>query len=165
MEFHSSRKERLSKASKEVIKAYEKRNGGSFLKRNPQLKILIIDLILVILFGGVILPFLLNLNSRVKIENYKVETKAFVFEDKLLVSLNFIPNKRKNSKIIATEDIKVDILSEEEILIASKSGTFPEDSESFYISFKLDDKEKLDKIYINLTTLNYTKDYKVKIKR
>lgn len=164
MEYHSSREERLSTASSEVKKAYEKRNSSSFFKRNPQLKILLIDLILVCLFAGIILPFLLSLNSRVIIENYKIDTKAFIFEDKLLISLNFIPNKRKKSKILATEDLKVDILSQEGLLV-SKSDSFPTESESFYISFQLDDNEKLDYLYINITTLDYNKDYKVKVKR
>lgn len=167
MEFYSSREERISQASNTVKKAYEKRANKNFFKKNPHIKILLFDLIIVLLFAVVIIPLLMKITQRVRIEHYNVETKAFIFEDKLLITIKLISSSRKKNKSLATHDLKVDILKEDNNQeIVSKTVSFPNNpDELFYITFKLEDKDKLDKINIKLETVDYHRKYKLKIQR
>lgn len=166
MDFYSSREERLEQASTEVKKAYEKRGSKNFFKKNPQLKILFFDLLIICLFAAVIIPLFMKITQRVRIDHYNVESKALIFEDKLLITIKLESSNRKKNKSLATQQLKVDILNIDDVEIASKTVNFPEDQDKlFYITFKLDEGLDLDKININLATDNFHRDYTIKIQK
>lgn len=166
MEFYSSREERVSQASSTVKKAYEKRANKNFFKKNPHIKILLFDLIIVLLFAVVIIPLLMKITQKVRIEHYNVESKAFIFEDKLLITIKLESSNRKKNKSLATQDLKIDILKEDGQEVVSKTVVFPKNPEElFYITFKLEDNDNLDKINIKLETIDYHRKYKLDIQR
>lgn len=165
LNFYSSRKERLSQASSATIKAYEKRNKLSFFKRNPHLKILAADLVLVLLFGIIIIPFFLKITKDIRFDDYKVKSKAIVFEDEILLTVKFTKLNKKISKRIATDTVKV-IIVENELIIRSSSSDLPmEPRKDKYITFKLDDNKNMEIIKIRLSSGSFLKEYNVKIER
>lgn len=164
--FHSSRKERLSRASKEVKQAYEKRNSKNFFKKNPHLKILLIDLVIVLLFAAVIVPFFYKLTKDIRVDNYKIESEALSFEGQIIIRLKIIRLNKKNFKRLTTDSLKVAIISEIGKKLEEKSVKLPDiDEEVKYLTFKLDDNQKMQIINIELLSGNFTKEYKVRIER
>lgn len=162
--FYSSREERLSKASSATKRAYQKRKKIGFFKRNPQLKILVIDLFLVLLFAVIIIPFFLRITKDIRIDDYKIESKALVFEDKMLISVKVTKLYKKINKRVTTDQIKVVIMNNE--ILTSKEELFPVDAgEDKYITFKLDDDLNIEIINISISSGDYIKEYNVKVDR
>lgn len=81
--FHSSRKERLESAGP-VIRT-DKRG---FFRRNPSFKIFILDLLLIAIISGVIVPYLFKREGTAELEGYRLVVRAFNFDDKVMVSLS-----------------------------------------------------------------------------
>lgn len=164
--FYSSREERLSKASKETKLAYEKRKNKNFFKRNPQIRILIIDLVIILLFAVIIVPLFMKLTKDVRVDNYKIETKAFVYEKHILINLKIKQNDKKIKKRKTTELLKVAILSNNGLLLKEVEESFPDINEdNKYIALKLDDDQNMKVINIRLISGDYIKLYKVHIER
>lgn len=161
--FYSSRKERLSQASSATKKAYAKRNSGSYFKRNPHMKVLIIDLILVLLFGVVIVPFFVRITKDIRFDDYKVQSKAIIFEEKILVSVKVSKLYKNISNRIATDKVKVVIIENENILDSSLSDLPTKPGEDKYITFKLDNIKDQKIITLELSSGDFLKNYKVNI--
>lgn len=164
--FYYSRKERLSQASSTTKKAYEKRNQKGFFKKNPQLRILLIDLVIVLLFAVVIIPFFVRITKDIRVDDYKISPKAVLFEDKILVSIK-VSNLYKTIYNRKTkESLKVEILKNSSI-IESKEELFPtDDGEEKYISFSFN-KSELDSdfVFIDFTSGDFHDDRKVLIEQ
>lgn len=164
--FYSSRSERLSRASSETKNAYEKRNNKNFFKKNPQIKILLIDLVIILLFAVIIVPIFLKITKDVSVDNYKIDTKAFVYEDKILINLKIKVINKKIKKRKTTDSLKVAILSNNGLLLKEVEDSFPEMNEDKkYIALKVDNNKNMEIINIRLLSGEYTKVYKVHIER
>lgn len=164
--FHSSREERLAASSAATRLAYENRKHKSFFKRNPQIKILMFDLFIVFLFAAIIVPFFLKLTKDVRMDDFRVESKSIVFENKILVTVKIIKLNKKIKKRVTTDSIKVAIISEDGSILKEITDLLPDKSEKFkYFSFKLDDNEKTEIINIELQSGSYEKKYKVHVER
>lgn len=163
--FYSSRKERLETASSETKRAYAKRNNKSFFKRNPHLRILVIDMIIVLLFATIIIPFFIKITKDIRFDDYKITSKAIQFEEDVLISIKVSKLYKKISNRITTENLKVDIINNNSIM-KSKEVSFPIISgEDIFISFKLDHDIEQEIVNIQLSSGNYLKQYKVRIER
>lgn len=164
-DFYSSREERLLTASSGTKRAYEKRKVKGFFKKNPQLKILVIDLILVLLFAVIIIPFFVKLTKDIRVDDYKITPKAIQFENQVLISIKIKKLNKKISNRIATDSLKVDII-ENKIIINSENKLLPNDGNTdAYITFKLEDNNNLEFILLHLETGAFSKEYNVKIER
>ncbi|MBN2618664.1 MAG: hypothetical protein JXR64_10195 [Spirochaetales bacterium] len=163
--FYSNREERLKSSSKETQRAYENRKKKSFLAKNPHLKILIIDLILVLLFGVIIVPFFMRITRDIRFDDYKVTSKAVQFEESILLSIKVIKvdkkiiNRISNNNFIAEIAINKDNIEKKEVQLPIEIGDFK------YITFKLDDNMKSKNIYVSIYSGNFKKDYNVLISR
>lgn len=166
LNFYSSRKERLSQASNETKRAYEKRNSGNFLKRNPHLRIMIIDLFIVLLFAVIIIPFFLKLTKNIKVDNYKIESKAVVFEENILISIKISRLfKDISTPKITKESIKVEINKNTDHN-KYKESIFPQKKgETIYVTFKLEENKEIEFIHVNLLSGKFNKEFKINIKR
>lgn len=80
--FHTSRDERHEMGGINCEK--DKR---SFLQRNPSFKIFIIDLIFIVIISGVIVPFLYKREGTAGLEGYRLNLRAFYFDESVMVSL------------------------------------------------------------------------------
>ena len=163
-DFYYNREERLSNASTATKDAYIKRSHKNFFKRNPQLKILIIDLVLVLLFSTIIIPFFVRVTKDFRIEDYKVSSKAIIFEDTILVSIKLSKMYKKNSNEISENSITVDILKNSSI-IKTKTDVFPTTmGEDKYITFKIPKQDyNLEYIEIKIKSGDFIKERKVQI--
>lgn len=163
MDFYSSREERLKVASSSTRRAYEKRNSKSFLKRNPQLKILIIDLFIVLLFGVIIVPFFMKITKDIRVDDYKISSKAVYFDSNILVSLKVSKTFKQVKKRLSNDELKVDIIFNTSI-IDSKTVRLPATAaQDEFVFFKLDNGSEMDKVEINLTSGDFLKNYSVNI--
>lgn len=163
-QFYSSKKERLQTASSGTKRAYEQRDSKSIFKRNPGLKILVIDLLLVLLFATIIIPFFIKLTKDIRVDDYILATKAFSFEEDILISIKVSKQYKKVSNRVTTNKLKVDIINNNSI-IKSNGISFPiKTGEDKYISFKLAGYFEMEVINIKLTSGSYIKEYKVQIK-
>lgn len=86
--FHSSRKERHDLGG--ITCEDDKR---TFFQRNPSFRILIIDLILIVIIAGVIIPFLYKREGTTTLEGYKMTMRAFHFDDQVMASLTVKSSK------------------------------------------------------------------------
>lgn len=162
-EFYSSREERLQSASSGTKRAYEKRNSKSIFKRNPGLRILVIDLLLVLLFATIIIPFFIRITKDIRIDDYKIVSKAILFNEEVLVSIKVSNLYKKIQTRKTTDKLKVDIIKNNSI-IQSNSLILPiNDGEDKYLTFKLVDNITIKEVNIKLTSGDYIKEYKVQI--
>jgi len=121
-EFHSSRKERYENGG--IGNPKEKKG---FFQRNPSYRIYLIDLILIVIISGVIVPFIMKREGSSKIDNYKLTFKAFEYDDEILLTL----------KITETEDIDTDSLVEARFYFEDSRG---ESLESDLLPSKLEER-------------------------
>lgn len=164
MEFYSSREERLKRSPKKVQDFNTRIKSKNIFVRNPQLKVIFLDIIIIVVFAIIIFPLIQRLGSSVNTDNFKIEPKAFVFEEKLLISLKLTP--RKKNKLVGTESLNIDILTIDGIVIASKTDEiFDYNKKRKDISFKLDDRPEIEKINIVIKSENETKEFKIDIDR
>ncbi len=162
-QFYSSRKERLQTASSGTKKAYENRESKSFFKRNPGLKILVVDLLIVLLFATIIIPFFIKITKDVRVDDYKFTSKAIWFEEEILISIKVSKLYKKISNRVTNDKLKVDIINNNSI-IKSNSLSFPvKAGEDKYVSFKLTGDVGTEVVNIKLTSGNYIKEYKVQV--
>lgn len=167
LEFYSSRSERLESASSATKLAYEQRKKRGVFAKNPQLKFLVIDLIIILIFAVIILPFFLKLTKDERFDDYKVVSKAVFFEEKILVSVKISKLFKKINKRIATDSVNIVIFTDnDDNIYLEKESLLPTQSgEEIYVTFKLNDEKDLDYIYINLSSGEYNKKRKVLIER
>ncbi|MGL1894110.1 MAG: hypothetical protein OCD02_20950 [Spirochaetaceae bacterium] len=164
-DFYSSREERLKSASAGTKLAYEQRKKIGFFNKNPQLRILLIDLVVILLFAVIVIPFFVRITKDVRFDDYKVESKAIVFEDKILVSLKITKLFKKINKRIATDSLKVVILKEN-IKIDEVDYLLPsEKGKDEFITFKFDEDKSIKYLHLNLSSGKYIKEYKVLVER
>lgn len=162
--FYSSRSERLSHASSATKKAYEKRKKVSYFKRNPHMKILVIDLVLVLLFGVIIIPFFIKITKDVRFDDFKVSSKGIVFEENILISIKISKLYKKISTRVGSDNIEL-VVSNGNISL-KQNDTLPiEPGEDKYITFKLDDNVDIKTINVRISSGDFIKNYKIQVER
>lgn len=87
-EFHYNREERLAKATKGVRERtlHPDKKVGLF-KKNKSLLIILVDILIVIIFGAVLYPFLTNMAQNQEHEGYKFSIRGIVYDGAVLASL------------------------------------------------------------------------------
>lgn len=164
LNFYSSRTERLSQASSATKKAYEKRKKVGYFKKNPHMRILIIDLILVLLFGVIIIPFFVKLTRDIRFDDYKVTSKAIEFDGNILVSIKVSKLYKQINQRISTDALEITISYDEST--QTKTDKLPiKAGEDKYITFKLDDKAIIEIINVRISSGDYEKSYNIKVDR
>jgi len=176
MEYYSSRNERLLNSSNEVKKAYENRNRKGFFKKNPHLKmmlidlsiillfvLMLIDLSIILLFVLIIVPIFQKINSNIKIYDFNINSKAFVFEEKLLVTIKVEKAIKKinNKEQFGELSIIIKSINNEELGI--KNIFLTKETKKEYINFTFPFSNNIENIIINLSLNNYDREYTVKI--
>ncbi|OQY41073.1 MAG: hypothetical protein B6229_00145 [Spirochaetaceae bacterium 4572_7] len=163
--FYSSHGERISKSSSETKKAYEKRENKSIFKRNPHLRIMFIDLLIVLLFAFILVPLFVKITNKVEVDDYKFLTKTIIFEEKLLLSIKISKGYKKINKRVTTNTIKIVILSIDGTVLDESTEIFPTDAgDNKFITFKLEDPS-LESLSIRLSSGEFEKKYNVSIER
>lgn len=162
--FYSSRSERLSQASSATKKAYEKRKKVSYFKRNPHMKILVIDLLLVLLFGVIIVPFFIRITKDVRFDDFKVSSKGIVFEENILISIKISKLYKKISTSVGSDNIEL-VVSVGNISLKQKEVLPIEPGEDKYITFKLDDNIDIKTINVRMSSGDFIKNYKIQVER
>lgn len=137
---------------------YNKRKGN-FFERNPHMKILFIDLFIVILFSTVIIPMFMKLTNEIKFKSYEVTTKAINFESDILVTIKVKKFRQRDTN----SDITIEII-ENGGIIKEKSQALPvEYGSSIYITFKIEDRDDLESVTLNITSGDYHKEKIVQV--
>ncbi len=161
--FYSSRKERLQHASNATKQAYVKRNSDNFFKRNPHLRILVIDLFIVLLFAVIIIPFFVRLTRDVRVDDYKITPKAIFFENDILVTIKIEKLFKKIIKRITNSEILIEVLYNDK-LVGSEIASLPLEIQEYkYISFKLANGDEVETINIRLSSAAYSKQIVIPI--
>lgn len=80
--FHSSREERH-----EMGGFRDNREQKGFFRRNPSFKIFIIDLILIVIISGVLVPYLYKREGSARLDGYELTVRAFYYDDNIMISL------------------------------------------------------------------------------
>lgn len=165
LNYYSSRKERLQSASSGTKRAYEKRNSKSFFKRNPQLKVLIIDLLIILLFATIIIPFFIKITKDVRVDNYKITAKAIEFDENILISVKISQNIKPAKETTVSSKLKVEIIHNNSI-IKSDSINFPKEfGDNKYLTFKLENILEVEYVQLKLTSGTFSKEIKTHIER
>jgi hypothetical protein len=163
MDFYSTRQERLSKSSSEVKKAYEKRDGKGIFKKNPHLRMMLIDLCIILLFALIIVPIFVRLNNSIRIYDFDLTTKTFIFEEKILITIKIEKSKRKSDKAEQFGELNITINNELNGKDNKKSILLSKDTKKEYINFTLPYSNDTENIIINLSLNDYVKEYIIKI--
>lgn len=151
--FHSSRKERHISGG---IK--EKKKSLSFFKRNPSMKIILLDLVFIVIISGVIVPFIMKREGTSSIDNYKISLKAFSFDDEVMATLTISETKN----IETTGLVEADFYFEKDSVLANESDLLPsisgervirtkmnwDNSEYLFCHIGINDKSKIIKVRI-----------------
>lgn len=93
--FHYNREERYSTLAPDIVNRDSQKKRGLF-RKNRSLLILFLDVLFILVLAFVIVPLLNRRASITETGNYKMQFRAFLYEDAVFLSL----------KIEAAEDIK-----------------------------------------------------------
>lgn len=166
MEFHSSREERLKQASKEVRDAYERRSIKGFFKKNPRYKIWIMDLVLIVVFVFFIFPAAHKASKRVMLDEYRVESGAFVYNDELFVRLKTLHTGKTVKEKQWTERVFAHVKTVTNEVIGEGEIFFPETKgESFILRFNAPFNEVWEELEITLKSSELKKVFKISIEK
>jgi len=80
--FHSSRKERYEAGNRK-----EPGPQKGFFAKNPSFKIFLIDLVLIVIISGILVPFIYMREGVSSIGDYSLKLKAFEFDDQFMIRL------------------------------------------------------------------------------
>lgn len=166
MEFHSSREERLSQASKEVLSAYEKREKIGFFKRNPRYKIWLMDLILIVVFTFFIIPAAVKASKRIRLDEYKVESGAFIYDQELFIRLKILNTGKSLKERKRSDTVSAVIKSNTGETIGQGDEVLPHgEGEAVFIRFNTPFKAQWTDLEVTLTSGELKKVYKIGIEK
>ncbi len=126
---------------------------------------MLIDLLLVLLFAVIIIPFFIKITKDVRIDDYKISSKAVLFEENILLSIKIVKVNKKIISKIGTDQIKIDIMNDD-VLLESKNSYFPKIiDDKIYITFIIKETLIKDFVSINFVSGKFNKKVKIAIEQ